>query len=187
MSDADLQRFRAKVEALQAFLALSDAHPELAQALRDCSHHHQVVDLARGWGFEIGRRWGEPEPPQGSSPRGSSPQAGGDANLLASPCPAPGSETSTPLLSAPGLRLILIHSCAARSPEGFWYDQSEAEWVCLLQGSARLRFEDEPQDRLLSRGDSLLIRAHRRHRLEASDPAPGTLWLALFWTPPASA
>lgn len=176
MSDADLQRFRAKVEALQAFLALSDARPELAQALRDCSHHHQVVDLARHWGFEIGRRWGETAAP-----------AGGDTNLLASACPAAGQETSRTVLAAGGLRLLLIHSCQASSPEGFWYDQHEEEWVCLLEGSARLRFEDEPEDRQLSRGDSLRIKAHRRHRLVTTDPAPGTLWLALFWTNPGSA
>ncbi|MEB3332447.1 MAG: Nif11 domain/cupin domain-containing protein [Synechococcaceae cyanobacterium] len=183
MSDADLQGFRAKVEALQAFLALSEARPELGEALRDCAHHHQVVALARRWGFEIGRRWGETAPAPGLAP-----QAGGDANLLASACPDPGHETSTTLLSAPGLRLELIHSCRAESPEGFWYDQSEEEWVCLLQGSARLRFADEAMDRQLCRGDSLLIRAHRRHRLVESDPAPGTLWLALFWTaPPAAA
>ena len=36
--------------------------------------------------------------------------------------------------------------------------------------------------RALSRGDQLLIAAGRRHRVEATDPAPGTVWLALFWS-----
>ena len=48
-------------------------------------------------------------------------------------------------------------------------------------GSAVLRFDDEQQPRALSRGDQLLISAGRRHRVEATDPAPGTVWLALFW------
>lgn len=85
------------------------------------------------------------------------------------------------LQQGPGWRLERIHSCQACSPEGFWYDQSEHEWVTLLQGSALLQFADEASPRPLSRGDGLLIPAHRRHRLLATDPAPGTVWLALFW------
>ena len=108
------------------------------------------------------------------------PIAGSDHNLLSGPCPAAGEEHSQVLLQTPGLRLERIHSCAARSPQGFWYEQAEAEWVMLLQGTARLAFaEAEPV--LLSRGDSLLIPAGRRHRVEETDPAPGTIWLALFW------
>ena len=85
------------------------------------------------------------------------------------------------LLERPGLRLERIHSCLAVSPEGFWYDQQEMEWITLLQGSAALRFADEDRDRQLRCGDSLLISAGRRHRVTATDPAPGTVWLALFW------
>jgi len=85
------------------------------------------------------------------------------------------------LLESPGFRLERIHSCRARSPEGFWYDQAEHEWVLLLQGSAVLAFADENQPRQLRCGDALLIRAGRRHRLLATDPAPGSVWLALFW------
>jgi cupin 2 domain-containing protein len=89
-------------------------------------------------------------------------------------------------------RLERIHSCLVSSPPGFWYDQAEHEWVTLLQGSARIRLAaddagddagmagDEVLD--LCRGDALLIPAHRRHRLEATDAAPGSVWLALFWT-----
>ena len=171
MAEAQLQQFLKKVAALQAFVALSEADPNLRIALSDCSNHHEVVDLARRHGFEIGRRWGEEEPAI----------EGGNSNLLSTPCPAPGQESTSVLLEAPGLRLERIHSCSACSPEGFWYDQPEHEWVLLLQGSARLLFADEATPRDLSRGDALLIPAHRRHRVVASDPAPGTVWLALFW------
>jgi cupin 2 domain-containing protein len=159
VAEAQLQQFLEKVRQLNAFVALSEADPAVGAALRDCSHHHAVVELARRHGFEIGRRWGEGEAVS-SQPH----------NLLAGPCPPPGT-----------WRLERIHSCQAASPEGFWYDQEEMEWVTLLQGSARLRFADEAVARELCRGDSLLIRAHRRHRVEATDPAPGSVWLALFW------
>ena len=99
------------------------------------------------------------------------------------PAPAAGEEVTTVLLQTPQLRLERIHSCSARSPEGFWYDQSEHEWVLLLQGSALLQFADETEPRSLACGEALLISAGRQHRLLASDPAPGTIWLALFWPP----
>ena len=85
------------------------------------------------------------------------------------------------LIAGERWRLERIHSCLASSPEGFWYDQSESEWVLLLRVSAQLQFEDEPQPRDLCVGDTLLISPHRRHRLITTDPDPGTLWLALFW------
>jgi cupin 2 domain-containing protein len=181
MAEAQLQQFLEKVRQLNAFVALSEHDPGLRQALRDCGDHHQVVALARSRGFEIGRRWGEP-PPTVAALAGSA----GGGSLLASPCPPEGEEATTVLLEAPQLRLERIHSCNARSPEGFWYDQRENEWVLLLQGSAQLAFADESEPRRLACGDALLIRAGRRHRLLESDPHPGTVWLALFWgQPPA--
>lgn len=175
MAEAQLQQFLEKVAALNAFVALADADPAVRQALRDCSTHHEVVHLARRHGWEIGKRWGEE-----AAAREGVEDCGGH-NLLAGACPAPGEERTTVLLELPGLRLERIHSCSAASAPGFWYDQPEHEWVALLQGSARLQFADEDQPRNLSRGDALLIEPHRRHRVVATDPAPGTVWLALFW------
>ncbi|MEA5442462.1 Nif11 domain/cupin domain-containing protein [Cyanobium gracile] len=179
MAEAQLQQFLEKVRQLNAFVALSEADPSLRQALRDCDDHHQVVALARSCGFEIGRRWGEPAAGDGAG----SAAAGAGASLVRGPCPAPGEELTTVLLQTPQLRLERIHSCSASSPEGFWYDQTEHEWVLLLQGSARLQFAGEAEARCLACGEALLISAGQRHRLLASDPPPGTIWLALFWPP----
>jgi cupin 2 domain-containing protein len=177
VAEADLRQFLNKVSQLNTFVAMSEADPGLRRTLRDCESHHEVVNLARGLGLEIGRRWGD-----GPSQAGDDPQeCGGDGNLLEGSCPPPGQEVVTVLASAGGWRLERIHSCEAASPAGFWYDQSEWEWVTLLRGSASLRFADEPGCRQLSRGDCLLISPGRRHRLEATDPAPGSIWLALFW------
>lgn len=172
MAEADLQQFLAKVRQLGQFAARVEADPALRSRLVACSHHHEVVALARAQGYEIGRRWGERE---------AAAAAGPETNLLAGALPPPGQESTVVLQHGPGWRLERIHSCLARSPEGFWYDQAEHEWLCLLQGSARLRFADEPQPRQLCRGDSLYLAPHRRHRLEDSDADPGTVWLALFW------
>lgn len=171
MAEEHLQLFLEKIRQLNAFVALSESDPELRSALRNCSHHLQVVSLASAHGFEIGRRWGEQE----AVPTGGT-------SLMAGTCPPPGEECSTILLESGTLRLERIHSCAASSPPGFWYEQAEDEWVLLLQGSARLRFDSETGDVVeLNRGDALTITAGRRHRVEFTDAAPGTIWLALYW------
>ena len=169
MADADLERFLEKIRQLNAFVALSERNPDLRNALRQCSHHDEVVALARSHGFEIGRRWGE-------RPSGSM-----ESSLLGGAPPPQGEERTEVLVATETMRLERIHSCGASSPEGFWYEQQEEEWVCLLQGRASLQFADEERPRLLERGDSLMIRAGRRHRVLATDPDPGTIWLALYW------
>ena len=101
-------------------------------------------------------------------------------NLLHDLPDARAGEVSDTLLAAPGLRIERIVSLGQASPPGFWYDQSEAEWVLLLAGAARLRFADENADRALGPGDSVHIAAHRRHRVAWTDPEHPTVWLAVF-------
>jgi cupin 2 domain-containing protein len=173
MAEAQLQQFLTKVAQLNAFVSRCQSQPDLLQTLRDCSHHQQVVDLAQSMGYDIGRRWGDS---LGSASKGRD-------NLLAGAIPTQGQETSQILIETGDFRLLRLHSCSACSPPGFWYDQAEAEWLCLLQGSARLQFADENVERELNRGDSLMIAPHRRHRVVATDGGGGTIWLALFWTP----
>jgi cupin 2 domain-containing protein len=102
-------------------------------------------------------------------------------NLL-SPLPdARAGEAVDTLLSRPDVRIERIISFGQASPPGFWYDQAEGEWVMLLAGAARLRFADEPEPRFLIPGDWLDIAPHRRHRVDWTDPAKPTVWLAIFY------
>ncbi|MBA1203286.1 cupin domain-containing protein [Pseudomonas capeferrum] len=87
------------------------------------------------------------------------------------------------LLTRPGLRIERIVSTGQASPPGFWYDQEEGEWVVLLSGSAGLRLEHEAQTRVLAPGDHLDIPPHCRHRVEWTDKAVPTVWLAVFYGP----
>lgn len=57
-----------------------------------------------------------------------------------------------------------------------WYDQEEAEWVCLLSGRAELEFETGI--RKLKKGDSLLILPHERHRVAKTTRC---IWLCVFF------
>jgi cupin 2 domain-containing protein len=85
------------------------------------------------------------------------------------------------LLGRPGIRIERIVSLGQASASGFWYDQDEAEWVVLLSGAARLRFADEAEARRLLPGDCVDIAPHRRHRVDWTDPATPTIWLAVFY------
>jgi cupin 2 domain-containing protein len=85
------------------------------------------------------------------------------------------------LLTLPGVRIERIVSQGQASPPGFWCDQEEGEWVLLLAGTATVRFADETDARLLGPGDWLEIAPHRRHRVDWTDPASVTIWLAVFY------
>ena len=170
MAEEDLQRFLLKVEQLNALVSSIDADPERRRQLAACSDHNAVVQLALSWGYSIGRRWGEPS------------VDGPDRSNLLDPAPAAsGHEIEEELCSGRDWRLIRISSNGSRSPDGFWYQQNEHEWLTLLKGSARLRLEDPEECLELSVGDQLMLPAGRRHRVERTDADPGTVWLALYW------
>jgi len=103
------------------------------------------------------------------------------ANLFADLPADAAAEQVIELLSRPGLRIERIVSSGQASPAGFWYDQPQAEWIVVLGGEARLRFEDEPRARTLRRGDFVDIGAHRRHRVEWTHPDEPTVWLAVHY------
>ena len=86
------------------------------------------------------------------------------------------------ILQRPGVRIERILSRGQSSPGEGWYDQDEHEWVLVLQGSARLCFDDG-EERALVPGEHVMIPAHRRHRVAWTDPDQVTIWLAVFFTP----
>jgi cupin 2 domain-containing protein len=90
------------------------------------------------------------------------------------------------LLSVSGCRIERIVSQGQTSPPGFWYQQDWDEWVLLLSGSAVLRFEGQTEAQPLQIGDSLLIPAQLRHRVESTDSGQPTVWLAIHFPEPAA-
>ena len=90
-------------------------------------------------------------------------------------------EAVTALVAAEGFRVERIVSFGHVSPPGFWYDQPEREWVMLVSGAARLRFEDEAEAIELTPGAYVDIAAHRRHRVEWTAPDVPTVWLAIHY------
>jgi cupin 2 domain-containing protein len=103
---------------------------------------------------------------------------GGNLNT---PVVMPGSgEFFETLLQRPGVRIERIVSHGHCSEAGFWYDQEEAEWVLVVQGEARLRFEQGDRVVELKSGDWVAIAARERHRVEWTTPERETVWLAVF-------
>ncbi|MEM7135142.1 MAG: cupin domain-containing protein [Myxococcota bacterium] len=84
------------------------------------------------------------------------------------------------ILRLPGVRIERIVSTGHRSPDGFWYDQDEHEWVLILRGTAALRYPSEADLTELGPGDAVFIPAHTRHRVEWTSPDEPTVWLAVF-------
>ena len=85
------------------------------------------------------------------------------------------------ILQTSNFRIERIVSQGHCSPEGFWYDQSDNEWVILLKGGAILRFENQSQLIRMKPGDYFHIEQHVRHRVEWTDPEQETIWLAVFF------
>ena len=79
------------------------------------------------------------------------------------------------------LRIERIVSRGQASPPGFWYDQPTTEWVAVLQGEARLEFDDELPAISMRPGDYIEIPAHRKHRVAWTTPNEPTVWLAIHW------
>ena len=67
------------------------------------------------------------------------------------------------------------------SPEGFWYDQEDNEFVLVVKGSAGLKLENEDDIVVLKAGDYLNIEAHVKHRVEWTDSTCETIWLAVHY------
>ncbi|OYP38287.1 cupin domain-containing protein [Rhodopirellula sp. MGV] len=99
------------------------------------------------------------------------------SDLPTQPLPA---ELVDLLASQAGVRIKRIVSTGQASPDDFWYDQDEHEWVTVLQGAARLCFDDGEVLEMRV-GDHLVINAHRKHRVDWTTPEEVTVWLAVFY------
>jgi cupin 2 domain-containing protein len=60
-----------------------------------------------------------------------------------------------------------------------WYNQDTNELVILLQGNAKIEFENETVS--LKKGDYLTIEAHRKHRVAFTGSNPVAIWLAIHY------
>jgi cupin 2 domain-containing protein len=81
------------------------------------------------------------------------------------------------LISASDVRVERIMSHGHASAADFWYDQPQHEWVIVLQGAARLQFEDSMFE--MKVGDFINIPAFKKHRVDWTTPEEPTVWLGV--------
>lgn len=77
------------------------------------------------------------------------------------------------------IKIEKIVSNGQSSPENFWYEQKESEFVMILEGNAILEFEDKDVE--LKKGESVNIPAFVKHRVKYTSKKEPTIWLAVFY------
>ena len=102
-------------------------------------------------------------------------------NLFEGIAPGRAEETFDVLAQSAAVRVERIVSTGQATPPGEWLAQERDEWVVVLRGRARLRFEDIDTPVVMGPGDHVTIPAHRRHRVEWTDPEQATVWLAVHY------
>lgn len=83
------------------------------------------------------------------------------------------------IFNSPNLKIERIISNGHFSPDNFWYDQEQNEWVIVLQGNAILEYENRTI--ILEVGDYELIPAHQKHRVASTSNEEPTIWLAIHF------
>lgn len=92
----------------------------------------------------------------------------------------PAEEEFTDLLKTPGVRIERIVSLGHTAPQAGWFDQAENEWVMVVSGEAKVKFESGEEHHLLP-GSFVNIPRHCKHRVSWTHPTELTVWLAVFY------
>jgi cupin 2 domain-containing protein len=98
-------------------------------------------------------------------------------NIYELPPLPPMEEVTTILIENENIRIERIISAGQVSD---WYDQHETEFVILLDGNAVIEYENGTSIEL-SKGDTLLIQPHERHRVSYTPSEPLCVWLCVFY------
>ncbi len=77
------------------------------------------------------------------------------------------------------IKVEKIVSNGQKSPDNFWYEQEENEFILLLEGFAILEFEDRIIE--LKKGDCLNIKVMEKHRVKFTSLDEPTIWFAVFY------
>jgi cupin 2 domain-containing protein len=77
------------------------------------------------------------------------------------------------------IKIEKIISEGFKSKKDFWYDQSESEYIYILQGIGILQFENKKKLKIKKSG-SFLIEPHIKHRIYKTSKKPPCVWLCMF-------
>ncbi|WP_036484908.1 cupin domain-containing protein [Myxosarcina sp. GI1] len=102
------------------------------------------------------------------------------ANIFDLPTQLPPEELFQTLFNNKNILIERIVSTGQTTLPGEWYDQERDEWVILIQGEAKISFQNDLCFNL-DRGDYLYIPAHQKHRVEYTSAYPACIWLAIHF------
>ena len=83
------------------------------------------------------------------------------------------------ILLAQNIKIERIISKGHTTPKDSWYDQDFDEWVLILEGAAKIQFDQQEQPISLGKGNYLWIPAHQKHRVIWTPKDTETIWLAV--------
>jgi cupin 2 domain-containing protein len=98
-------------------------------------------------------------------------------NIFELPALPADQELTTVLAEKGGVRIERVISTGQTTG---WYDQTETEFVVLLEGEATIELENGGPVNL-SKGDTLLLRPHERHRVSRTTCDPPCVWICIFY------
>jgi len=75
---------------------------------------------------------------------------------------------------------IRIERIASTGQTSDWYDQNETEFIILAEGNAVIEYENNKRV-VMSKGDTLLIEPHERHRVSFTSENPPCVWICVFY------
>lgn len=84
------------------------------------------------------------------------------------------------IISEADFRIERIISDGHTTPDDFWYNQDEDEFVLLLKGFAKLMFEDGSIIEL-NEGDYVIIDKHKKHKVIYTSTETKTFWITCYY------
>ena len=86
-------------------------------------------------------------------------------------------EVTTILLQNKSVKIERIISTGQVSD---WYNQDETEFVLLVEGKAKIEFENG-EIVTLNKGDTITIEPHKKHRVIYTSNEPPCIWICVFF------
>ena len=90
-------------------------------------------------------------------------------------------EEVTTILAENKNKTVRVERIISAGQVSDWYDQAETELVILVEGKAAIEYADGKIINM-SRGDTLLIEPHERHRVAYTSIDPPCIWLCVFYS-----
>lgn len=88
-----------------------------------------------------------------------------------------GEELIETISESSSIKVERIISNNSIAPKNGWFEQENEEWVMLIQGSAKIQFQEKEIE--LFTGDTLFIPAKTKHKVTYTSSIPICIWLAI--------